>query len=66
MEQQNRTLLVNLLRTSGEDMIELYGVWNGDFAEGPLSQEKILVDRILDPDFLFKQGGFYEVRIEGK
>ena len=51
---------------SGEDLVELYGVWNGDFTEPLQAREKILVDRILDANFLFKEGGFYEVTIEKK
>jgi hypothetical protein len=40
---------------SGEDLAELYGVWNGDFTEPLQARQKILVDRILDANFLFKK-----------
>ena len=65
IEHQNRQSLVDLLRKSGEDVVKFYGIWDGEFTE-PLARERILVDRILDADFVFKEGGFYEVQIQRK
>jgi hypothetical protein len=64
-ERVNREGLVDVLRSSGEDSIELYGVWDGDVGEIPKARETILLNRILDPDFFFKEQGFYTVQIGG-
>jgi hypothetical protein len=64
-DKQNREALVDLLRKSGEKTVELYGIWDGDFAESPANQEQIAADRILDSTFLFKERGFYIVAIQG-
>ena len=61
-EQMNRERLVALLRETGEPEIELYGVWDGDFATTPAKREEISVNEILDPGFRFKEKGFYRVR----
>jgi hypothetical protein len=54
---------VTLLQETGEKTVELYGVWDGDFDKSPRASEDISVKRILDPDFLFKEQGFYTVQI---
>jgi hypothetical protein len=59
----NREALVGLLRTIEEDSIELYGVWAGDYAKMPQCRERISLEAILDPDFRFKERGYYEVRL---
>jgi len=64
-EKPNREALAALLGSSGESMIELYGLWDGDFSETPKAREEIPLSRILDPDFLFKEQGFYTVEIRG-
>jgi hypothetical protein len=46
--RQNCEALVALLRTTGDKVVELYGVWDGDFANVPQAQENISVDRLLD------------------
>ena len=58
----NREALVSLLRSSGEEVIELYGVWAGDFDKEPKIREDISLHRILDPDFYFKEQGFLTVK----
>jgi hypothetical protein len=63
-DHHNREALVNLLRTSGNKMIELYGVGDGDFATPPKAQEDISVDKLLDPHFHFKEQGFYRVYLD--
>jgi hypothetical protein len=50
------------LRQSGEEAVELYGVWSGDFSE-PKSREEILVTDLLNPNFYFKEQGFYGVKM---
>ncbi|MGB6834889.1 MAG: hypothetical protein WCD34_03460 [Candidatus Acidiferrum sp.] len=64
-DKQNREALVELLRKSGEKAVELYGVWDADFAEPPANQEQIAADRILDSSFRFKERGFYRVVLQG-
>jgi hypothetical protein len=61
----NREALVELLRESGDNVVELYGIWDGDFVEAPKVQENIAVETILDSGFLFKERGFYRVAVEG-
>ena len=62
-EQSNREGLIALLRQSGESSVELYGVWDGDFMTPPAAHEEIRLEAIFDPDFRFKERGFYTVRL---
>jgi hypothetical protein len=62
-ERLNREALVALLRESGERAIELYGVWDGEFEKPVNVREKIFVTRIQEPDFRFKERGFYTVHL---
>jgi len=57
----NREALVGLLRSTGEDVVELYGVWAGDFEEEPKHREDVSLDRILDSDFYFKEQGIVRI-----
>jgi hypothetical protein len=61
-DRYNRESLVALLRKSGEKAVELYGVWDRDFAKMPQGREDLSLRRILDSDFLFKDQCFYLVR----
>jgi hypothetical protein len=63
-DNYNRRALVDLLRKSGETTVELYGVWDGDFAEEPQANESIPIERILEPTFRFKERGMYRVAID--
>lgn len=63
-EHFNRDALFKLLRDSGEEAIELYGLWDGDFAEPPVAREVVSLQRILDLDFRFVERGFYTVIAE--
>ncbi len=68
-DRRNREALVALLRTTGDKMVELYGVWDGGnevFDKPPEAQEDISVYRLLDSDFRFKEQGFYKVSLETK
>jgi len=58
---QNRRALAALLRDTGENSIELYGLWWGNFAIDPLAHEEIPLLRILEPEFLFREQVFYRV-----
>ena len=63
-DRRNREALVALLRTTGNKMVELYGVWDGgneSFDKPPEAEEDISVDRLLDSNFRFKEQGFYRV-----
>ena len=64
-DEYNRQGLVNLLRATGEQTVELYGVWDGDFdfATPPVVREEITLTAILDLDFRFKEQAFYVVRL---
>lgn len=55
--------LVKLLQSSGENFVELYGVWGGDLMESPKTREVISAARLLDPHFYFKEQGFYTVQM---
>ena len=61
-DRLNQEGLVSLLQQSGETAVELYGVWSGDFSE-PKSREEISVTDLLNPNFYFKEQGFYRVKI---
>jgi hypothetical protein len=62
--RQNCEALAALLRSTGDKVIELYGVWDGDFAKVPQAKEDISIARLLDPGFCFKEQGFYKVFVE--
>lgn len=62
--RRNCEALVALLRRTGETEVELYGVWDGDFAKVPQARESISIHGLLDPDFYFKEQGFYKVYLE--
>src|SRR5205814_1280948 len=64
-DRHNLEALANLLRATGEQTVELYGVWDGnfDFTRPPLVREKILLDTLLDPAFRFKEQGFYLISL---
>jgi hypothetical protein len=62
-EHMNREELVALLRGSGEQVVELYGIWDGEFEKPVNVREEIPLTRILEPDFRFKERGFYTVSL---
>ena len=59
----NREALVDLLKKTDEGTVELYGIWDGNFADPPKARESISLERILATDFWFKEQGFYTVTI---
>src|SRR5947209_472061 len=48
-DHYNRVGLVNLLQATGDQTVELYGVWAGNFASPPATREEIALTAILDP-----------------
>jgi hypothetical protein len=54
------------LRKTGEKTVELYGIWDGDFAEASKAREDVSLLRILDSDFHFKEQSFYRVSMESE
>jgi hypothetical protein len=62
-DRLNRELLAGLLRSTGEGVVELYGVWEGDFAKEPRIREDIPLTSILADEFYFKERGFYRVSL---
>lgn len=65
-DRYNRERLVALLRETGDPAVELYGVWDGDFdfRTPPTIRQHIHLDTILEPEFRFKEQGFYVVSLE--
>jgi hypothetical protein len=64
--RRNVEALVALLRTNGDKMVELYGVWDGGnevFDKSPQDQEEISMQRLLELGFRFKERTFYKVRL---
>ena len=57
----NREALVALLQATGEEAIELYGIWAKNFIEEPKIYEEIPLGNILGSNFYFKERGFYRV-----
>ena len=63
--RHNQEALIKLLRSTGEETVELYGMWeDGDYLKKPKIREEITVQKLLDRDFRFKEQGFYVVRLE--
>ena len=64
-DRRNRVSLAELLQSTGETAVELYGVWAGDFGKEPRIREEISLENIRRGDFYFKERGFYQVVILG-
>jgi hypothetical protein len=61
--RSNQEALATLLRATGEGTVELYGVWVGNEGKTPEAREAISLQTILDPEFYFKEQGFYTVTL---
>lgn len=63
---KNHRQLVNFIKTNLKDQefFEIYGCWDGDFAEKSEDREEIELDDLLDPEFYFKERGLYIVRMK--
>lgn len=64
--QRNREGLVNLLKTADEEFVELFGISDGDVGATPKARENITITRILNPNFFFKEQGFYRVGLNSE
>ncbi len=60
--QENVAALLKLLRESGEEHWEIYGVWDGDFVESPVTVKSITLEDIEKRHFFFSERVFYRVR----
>ena len=47
-----------------QEFIEIYGCWDGDFAELSEDKQEIELNDLLDPEFYFKERGLYIVKIK--
>ncbi|MFZ0884117.1 MAG: hypothetical protein WAN14_12020 [Candidatus Acidiferrales bacterium] len=66
-DRRNQEALVALLASTGDEVVELYGVWDGGneaFDKLPQSSEEISLQTLLDPHFYFKEQGFYRVHLK--
>jgi hypothetical protein len=63
-DRYNREALAALLQTTGEQTVELYGIWDGDFAAPPQARETISLKTLTEPDFRLKEQGFYVVSMD--
>lgn len=57
----NLEALGALLQKLDEGIIELYGIWSGDFDAKPEIREQISFEELHDSKFCFKERGFYTV-----
>lgn len=65
--QQNHDALIAFIRQhfATEPFVELYGCWDGDFAEPLASEIDLALSRVADPVFCFRERGYYKVRLDG-
>lgn len=61
--QSNHEALVALIQQyfASHPFVELYGCWDGDFAEAVQHREEISLQRIVQPEFRFRERGYYRV-----
>lgn len=59
-------LLVEFIRrhTPKKSPLELYDMWEEDFSAVALSDQRIALGRLLDPDFYFRNQGHYTATID--
>jgi hypothetical protein len=62
-DNENARGLEKLLRESGEQAIELYGVWAGNWSKSPIAVKEIMLKYIAAPTFLFGEQVFYRVKV---
>ncbi len=60
----NTQALATLLKKSGEKVVEIYGIWAGNGGKPPRAVQEFPIGAILQPDFRFKEYGFYRVQID--
>ena len=65
--RRNMKALVDLLRETGEKAVEFYLIYRAGedaFSEPPASLEDLPLESFLNPDFHFKEWGFYWVSLQ--
>jgi hypothetical protein len=64
-DQINMLGLHNYLRhfIDNGEKVELYGIWDGDYNEKPLSKQELLLADLLKTTFYLKERGFYIIKI---
>ena len=60
----NAKTLAAISQNSGEKSVEIYGIWAGNGAKPPRVIEEMHLNAILQPDFRFKEYGFYRIQID--
>jgi len=63
-ELDNKRALIDLLLSSGENSLEMYGILVGDFALPPQAVESISIANIRAAGFTFKERCFYKVVLD--
>ncbi len=61
--QPNHLALAAFLRShcAGEPFVELFGVWDGDYAKTPKGHLEVQLERLADPKFFFRERVHYRV-----
>ena len=64
-QNQNQRLLFNYIKNylSDQEFIEIYGCWDGDFAENTKVRMEVQLFELLSTDFYFLERGLYIVQI---
>jgi hypothetical protein len=62
-DEHNRQALVKLLERGSRGLIELYGVWDGNWSEAPIRTEEISVKRMHEKSFRLGEQVFYRVQL---
>ncbi len=64
--QRNHLALAEFLRKhfQGEEFVEFYGCWEGDFALPEMDRRELTLDDLVQPGFHFHQLGYGRVRRE--
>lgn len=62
-DQYNRQALATLLESFGKVSVELYGVWDGNWAKSPRRMEDISIGRMRGNSFLLGEEVFYRVQL---
>ncbi len=59
--RRNRESLIRILQNSGEQAVNLYGVWEGDFDKAPESRHNVGLNDLLTAEL--EERGCYHVKI---
>lgn len=61
--QVDHQKLVDYIKTSSVEKVEIYACWDGDYALPAEHDEEIAAEDILKPDFFFKERAHYWITI---